>query len=271
MTKKTRSRIGEKSRTPGGFPAEIVGFTPRRGYDVRIDDGHGTVRHGVQYEAFRDGRVASPYDRTAYGTGWMGDGPYTCANAKRAHGAWTSMLAACRGPDAPRRVCGEWLDFQAFAAWYEPRCRGRSLVLNLSLSGSDRYGPDTCVLIPPELVNSAPKQPSKSRRIHHMGRGRGKEALPQGVRGTSGGMYAAVLCLGGRLSEIGTYGTPEEARSAYLSAKADALEAHAARIDADMSDEGREAVARCCARLRAEAAAPSGGARAGPGGRPCGT
>lgn len=270
---KNYDHIGETSRTLGGWDMEIVGKTPQRGYDVLVRDGHGTVRRGVAYEAFREGRVPSPYDRTALGIGCIGSGPYTCTANRRAHGAWTNMLAAClgRGRGGDRQVCGEWLEFQAFAEWYEAHYYDKSLDLhlNISLSGSDRYGPDTCVLIPRELVSSAPKQPSKVRSFHSVGRCR--EVLPQGVYGAAGGRYEALLCTDGRMSSLGTFGTPDEARSAYLSAKADALEAHAARIDADMSDEGRAAVARCCARLRAEAAAPSGEARAGPGGLPCGT
>lgn len=186
----------------------------------------------------------------AFAVGTMGEGPYGKRSHPRAYSAWLSMMQQCYNQNYQSykaagargvRVCDEWLDFQAFAAWYEAHGYAHEgsagMVLTRLMSGDDVYGPDTCMMVPRELLPAL----TVSTRIHR--------GLLGGVNPAAGHRYAAQAA--GRRCE--PRDTQEEARADYLEAKADKLEAETARLDAMLTDEIRAAAARRCVQLRAEA------------------
>lgn len=186
----------------------------------------------------------------AFAVGTMGQGPYNRINHARAYGAWLSMMQQCYNQNCQSykaagargvRVCDEWLDFQAFAAWYEAHdyAHGGSagMALTRLISGDDVYGPDTCMMVPRELLPAL----TVAARVHR--------GLLGGVNLASYHRYAAQAA-GTRCEPRDTQ---EEARADYLEAKADKLEAEVIKLDARLTDEIRAAAARRCAQLRAEA------------------
>lgn len=182
--------------------------------------------------------------------GTMGTGPYGKSSNPRAYCAWLSMMQQCYNPHCQTykaagargvRVCDEWLDFQAFAAWYEahdyvPEGSAGTVMTRL-MGGDDVYGPDTCMMVPRELLPAL----TVATRVHR--------GLLGGVNLASYHRYAAQAA-GTRCEPRDTQ---EEARADYLEARADTLEAEAMRLDAMLTDEIRDAAARRCAQLRAEA------------------
>ena len=187
-----------------------------------------------------------------FGIGTMGSGPYTRDKYPRAYSAWLAIMTGCYneksaqyGREGARGVAvrGAWLDFQAFAAWYEAHAYAgpRRLVLTRRLSGSDRYGPDECLLVPAELLPAIPKDAGTHR------------GLPGGVHRAAGRRYRALTTYRGAKTEHAPRDTPEEARADYLDARADILRSEAVRLDEILSDEIRAAVARKLAAMRAEA------------------
>ncbi|WP_304973842.1 hypothetical protein [uncultured Alistipes sp.] len=191
-----------------------------------------------------------------FNAGTMGEGPYNKHVHKRAYGAWMCMMQRCYNPRSLSyasagakgvHVCDEWLDFQRFAAWYEARDyvpEGSAGAVLARLMGAEtNFGPDTCRVVPRELLPALVVS------------GRSRRGLPGGVNKAAGHRYAAMTMQNGKPCRHEARDTPEEARADYLEARANTLEAEAARLDAMLTDEARTAVAARCAKLRAEAVA----------------
>lgn len=192
--------------------------------------------------------------RPVFDAGTMGAGPYGRLSHPRAYGAWLGMMQRCYNPRHPAYrpsvaagayVCDEWLDFQRFAVWHEAHDYSpegsAGAVLAKMMGGDARFGPDTCLMVPRELLPSL----RVAARPHR--------GIPGGVNKAPGHRYAAIATCGGRTHRCRPRDTQEEARADYLEARAGTLEAEAARLDAMLTDEIRAAVARRCAQLRAEA------------------
>lgn len=185
-----------------------------------------------------------------FDAGTMGNGPYNRISHPRAYGAWMSMMQQSYNPRCKTykttgargvRVCDDWLDFQKFAAWHEAHDYvpdgSAGMALTRLISGDDVYGPDTCMMVPRELLPAL----TVATRVHR--------GLLGGVNLASYHRYAAQAA-GTRCEPRDTQ---EEARADYLEAKADKLEAEVIKLDARLTDEIRAAAARRCAQLRAEA------------------
>lgn len=181
--------------------------------------------------------------------GTLGSGPYSRATHPSAFGAWYGMLNKCYdkssqgyGSDGALgvRVCPEWMDFQAFAAWYEQQsacgCPSRT-VFTRRLGTAPVYGPDTCALVPVGLMPALPVYVSSTG----------------GVRKVSRTGYTAHVAIHGRRIDGARRDTPEEARADYLDIRADILDGEAARLDALLTDRVRAMAAAKSAQLRAEA------------------
>lgn len=184
-----------------------------------------------------------------FNAGTMGQGPYNRISHARAYGAWLSMMQRCYNPKCQTyksagangvRVCDEWLDFQSFAAWHEAHDyvpEGSAGAVLAKVMGGEALGPDTCLMVPRELLPAL----TVATRVHR--------GLLGGVNVAAGHRYAAKAA--GNRYEVRD--TQEEARADYLEARAGTLEAEAMRLDAMLTDEIRDAAARRCAQLRAEA------------------
>lgn len=188
-----------------------------------------------------------------FNVGTMGQGPYNRISHPRAYGAWLSMMQRCYNPKhlaykyaegSGMHVCDEWLDFQSFAAWHEAHDyvpEGSAGAVLTRIMGGEAFGPDTCLLVPRELL-PALRVASRPHR-----------GILGGVNAAAGHKYAAMAARGGRKDRYEARDTQEEARADYLEARAGTLEAEAMRLDAMLTDEIRDAAARRCAQLRAEA------------------
>lgn len=192
------------------------------------------------------------------GVGTTGYGPYSRASSPRAYCAWLGMMDQCYNPRSPKHaaaaargvaVCGEWLDFQNFAAWYEANTYDCPLPLAFTrlLDHEPLFSPETCRIVPRELLAAATVS------------ARGHGGLPGGVFRTSGTprsratRYRSISTSRGEHRKGVPRDLPEEARADYLEARAGLLESEAARLDAYLTDDGRAAAARRCAQLRAQA------------------
>lgn len=133
--------------------------------------------------------------------------------------AWVNMIYRCYSQKIQERyptyigcsVVDEWLDYQIFADWYEAQ-RHSSLDYHLDkdilVANNKIYSSETCCLVPKEL---------NAILLDH-GRKRGK--CPQGVYlFKQNGKFVAKLRINGKRKHLGYYVCPNEAHSAYVSAK----------------------------------------------------
>lgn len=106
-------------------------------------------------------------------------------------------------------VCGEWLSFNNFKAWFDKNYKPNFALDKdvLSPAGNKIYSPDTCCFIPQELNKVISKRVTK------------RTGLPNGVHCTLSGKYDARLYAGRKYAYLGLYDKQEDAHKAYKDAK----------------------------------------------------
>jgi hypothetical protein len=163
------------------------------------------------------GNVKNPFRRSVYGVGYFGDGPYTSVNSQRQYKVWQCMLERCYNEAHPAHkhyadveVCGDWHNFQSFAAWcltqkgFEDK--HFEIDKDFMYDGNRLYSPDTCCFIP-GVINS----------FFLNGRTNGKkgEGLGVGVTETPSGTFR--VCL--NRVKLGTFPSQRQAELAFTNYK----------------------------------------------------
>ena len=121
------------------------------------------------YQNFKKGKVRNPYDKIAYGVGYIGTGKYKASEnrkATKAYSTWDNMLKRCYDPYYINKrptyidcyVCEEWHNFQNFAEWFYENvynCNNERMCLDKDIlaKGNKIYSPETCCLVP-ERINT---------------------------------------------------------------------------------------------------------------------
>lgn len=149
--------VGQRIPTNTG-EFEVIGID-RQNITVRFDDGYEVV--ALKGNVVK-GSVRNPYDKTMYGIGFRGEGPYTM-HKQLTHSKWSGIFHRCYDeqynldhPTYGEAYCHEdWHNYQNFCKWaYEQigfGVKGFDLDKDLLVKGNKVYGPATCVFIPQEL------------------------------------------------------------------------------------------------------------------------
>ena len=126
-------------------------------------NNHKTTTHWSQ---IKKGNVSSPYDKTQYKIGYLGEGIYSHKTHKKIYDHWHDMLRRCYSEKYKIKhstylecyVNEEWHNFQNFAQWYEDNYyqvenEEMQLDKDILIKGNKEYGPETCVFVP-KSINS---------------------------------------------------------------------------------------------------------------------
>ena len=120
--------------------------------------------------------------------------------------------------------CDEWLSFASFVEWvnkevgYSGKPVGLELDKDLIVKGNRIYSPECCSFVP-QAVNLL-----LTDRANHRGE------FPVGVhKPKNRKKFQVLLSTGGKLKDIGSFNTPEEAFLAYKTAKESHIKAVATR------------------------------------------
>lgn len=134
---------------------------------------------------------------------------------------WTGMLKRCYDPKYHAKnptytgctVCDEWLVFSNFKKWMKKQgWRGMQLDKDILVDGNKIYSAKYCRFV------------SSGVNLLLTDRGNARGGLPIGVYQSKGSSRFMARCrVLGTLTHIGTYDTPEEAHTAYLYSKAEAI------------------------------------------------
>ena len=125
---------------------------------------------------------------------------------------WKQMLRRAYSPEWHRRkphykgtlVCDDWLYFRSFERWMQSQdWEGKHLDKDIITPGNKIYSPEHCAFITNNLNNLMNKVSKAKGSSFH------KES----------GMYRAQINRYGKLYQLGTYNTVEEASAAYRKAK----------------------------------------------------
>lgn len=157
------------SYTKYGTKAIIVEYLDNKNVIIEFQDKN-KYRYSVTYLHFKKGEIFNPFDKSAYGIGYIGVGKYNVSKSnKEVHHCyliWKKMFERCYTTDRGNRqkayegceVCEEWYCFQNFADWYmsqkyeiknEKLCVDKDILVH----GNKIYSPKTCLLVP-NRINS---------------------------------------------------------------------------------------------------------------------
>lgn len=209
-----RDRVGTKGKNKYGSIMEVIEYNSYSDIFVRFNNGY-TVH--TNWKAFELGKVSNPYDKSVYGTGYIGEGAYSSFKNNKItpqYDAWSSMIVRCYGKHDERyencTVCEEWHNYQNFAKWYDNNFyqlnnERMELDKDILIKGNKMYSPESCVFVP-RYINCLFTKTDKFRGN-----------LPIGVSiENKTGKYRA-RCNNGKKVTIylGLYKTPIEAFYAY--------------------------------------------------------
>lgn len=157
-------RIGATNRNRNGSIMTVVEYKNAMDIAVAFDNDYTT--HST-WNAFKRGEVKNVYDRTVYGVGFIGDGPYKShegGKLTKQYNAWNAMMNRAYSSKFHQKhttykncsISGEWHNFQAFANWfdanyYEIDEEVMHLDKDILLTGNKCYGPDFCVFVPQRI------------------------------------------------------------------------------------------------------------------------
>lgn len=213
--RKPVNRVGERWKTNEGDLAEIIEYIGSLNVTVRFNDGN--TSKNLQYKNIVSGAVKNPYLKNICGVGYLGDvsefpkdRKYTVLYTK-----WSNMLNRCYKESELIKfpsyrdvtVCAKWHCFANFYTWGSSKylieyMKKWQLDKDILFKGNKIYSPDTCCFVPSKINNLFIK--SNSIRGEY----------PIGVY-KKGNLYRAVMKMGGKTLDFGTYSTPEEAFKAY--------------------------------------------------------
>ena len=146
-------------------PFEVSYYKNTNNVTVRfINTGFETVTTKAYLLASTNPRIRDPLAPTVFGVGFQGIGRhegYEKTVETRPHAIWRAMLRRCYGSEdrpayADVTVCDEWLNYQAFADWYErnhPGTHGLELDKDIKVPGNRVYGPHACQFVTKEQNN----------------------------------------------------------------------------------------------------------------------
>lgn len=157
-----RHGVGEESISKYGHKMVITEYENKNNVVVHIPEYNYSTK--AYYSQFKNRTITTPYDRTKYGIGFIGEGKYKVRiNGKltNEYNTWSNMMA--RGYDEKYKkksptyedctVCEEWHNFQNFAKWYEENYyevenEKMNLDKDILVKRNKKYSPDTCMFVP---------------------------------------------------------------------------------------------------------------------------
>ena len=168
MGRKKIDRIGEVKYNNFGSKMIIIKYYNCDNINVFFPE-YNWIAKNTQYNEFKNGKIACPYERRLYNVGYIGEGEYKgWENRKstRCYSIWSHMITRCyskkyqieRPTYTDCEVCEEWHNFQNFAKWYEENyyeCNNEEMHLDkdILVKGNKVYSPQTCVFVP-QKINS---------------------------------------------------------------------------------------------------------------------
>ena len=121
MANKTEERVGKKFINKYGSEIEVVEY--KRYEEVKVKFTETNYIKWTNWNTLQKGSTISPYCKTVYKYGYIGDGKYNHKDYPIIYDAWHDMIRRCYYAGYHKKnptyidceVCDEWLNFQDFA------------------------------------------------------------------------------------------------------------------------------------------------------------
>lgn len=218
--KASQNVIGLQQITSHGSLIEITDYQNNERVEITfLTTGY---KKYISWRTFQKNKnIVSPYCKTVYGVGYLGEGDYPAfINKKktRCYMTWTDMIKRCYDENDTKHatykgceVCEEWHCYQNFAQWYQDNYyEVNNELMNLDkdilIKGNKIYSPETCIYVP-QRINSLFIKSNKIRGEYPIGVTKHRNKFEAHLKKDN-----KQICLG-------SYSTPEEAFLAYKIAK----------------------------------------------------
>lgn len=166
-------RLGEENYNSYGSLMKIIEYNSSEDITVEFQDIYKT-KIKCKYFQFKNGTLVSPYNKTVYGIGYIGEGKYNFKDYPMIWKYWHHMIRRCYDPYTLNKhpiyidcYVEEYLHcFQNFAQWYEENyyeCEGEQMCLDkdILIKGNKIYSIDTMMFVPQSINKLFIKQQRK--------------------------------------------------------------------------------------------------------------
>lgn len=212
------SRVGETKINTYGSNMIIEKYNDSSNIWVRFPETNILLH--AEYVQFKRGTLKSPYDKTVYGIGYLGEGNAKVSENRihtKQYNTWKGIIQRCYIKKFHEKnptyigcsVVEEWLNFNTFSKWYDDNYyeidkQKMALDKDILVKGNKIYSPETCVFVPSKINNLFTKRESS----------RGE--FPLGVSWNKSYKKYKATCRNKNDHDIlGYYNTPEDAFLAY--------------------------------------------------------
>lgn len=156
--------VGETKIDKIGRKLKLIEYNNSKDIVVEFEDGYKTKS---SYKEFKNGVVKSPYDRTVFGVGYLGEGKYKAYEDNKItepYNVWRGVIRRCcsesfkieRPTYKDCEICEEWHNFQTFGKWFDEnyyQIENEDIQLDKDIlhKGNKLYSPDNCVFVPSRI------------------------------------------------------------------------------------------------------------------------
>ena len=210
-------RTGEVNYNNYNSKMTIVEYC--RACDIVVEFENG-YKVNSRYDTFKSGNIKSPYDKSVYGVGFIGEGKHIgSVNGihTKCQQYWKRIIERSYSKDFKEKnptyeditCCNEWLNFQNFGDWYDENyyeIANQNMAIDKDIlhKGNKIYNPDNCVFVLQEINNLFTKS-NKTRGD-----------LPIGVTYDKvKNKYISQIHINDKIKKLGRFNTPIEAFNEY--------------------------------------------------------
>lgn len=217
MKNKAEERVGEKFTNKYNSTIEVIEYIQYEKVKVKFTETN--YIKFTNWATLQKGSTVSPYCKTVYKHGFIGEGKYNHKEYPEIYNTWQRMIRRCYDEKYYNRnktyidceVCDEWLNFQTFATWYENNYyqienQQMNLDKDILVKNNKIYSPESCIFVPHDINSLFTKTNAK----------RGN--CPIGVH-YKRNKYHVQIQKYKQVIYLGTYDTPEEAFNVYKAVK----------------------------------------------------
>lgn len=217
-----KNKIGEKNINKYNEIYEIIDYKSYNNMTIKFDNGYEMK---CISNSFKNAKCSSPYAKTVYEKGYIGEGIYNSKNNIKLYDTWSGMFTRCYNLKYQKEkptyigceVCEEWLNLQNFGKWYDENyyelgSEQMHIDKDILIKNNKLYSPDTCIFVP-NNINTLFTNCKTVRGEFPIGVSYNKQGLKHYKARISNN-----ICEGKRY-DIGNFYTPEEAFYAYKKEK----------------------------------------------------
>lgn len=168
-----KERLGEENYNTYGTLMKIIEYNSSQSIIVEFQDEYKT-KVKCKYCQFKNGTLASPYNKTVYNVGYIGEGDYNHKNNPIIWGFWHDLIARNYDPYFINKhltykdcfVENDLLCFQNFAHWFNENyyeCDNEQMCIDKDIlkKGNKIYSKETMIFVPQSINKLFIKQENK--------------------------------------------------------------------------------------------------------------